>query len=286
MVLSSATATLPEQVRKHIRDGLQAWSAQATTEDILRIYKEQISLMFVTEQVRSALAMDPFEHLRENIPCIVLEGLRNSVTVTNYHSVHTIEGYVRTEARVRFTPPSQHARRRNRTADDGVELHFQYTRPTVPPIRVSYTIEMSTDATKPPQTLLWIYIDAVGSVPSQTHAIRSFDGWSDMKDSDDSSCSDSSVNGTAQDILNPEGNAAEEIAPLLLPSIDAEKTDQYEAGMDPELVSQLVHALHLGSAEDVTVFFLLMTFPFYEHEWDMVGFLLEAVFDSGENVDG
>ena len=37
-----------------------------------------------------------------------------------------------------------------------------------------------------------------------------------------------------------------------------------------------------------TAFFILMTFPFYEHEWDLVGYLLEETFgddEEGETED-
>ena len=36
--------------------------------------------------------------------------------------------------------------------------------------------------------------------------------------------------------------------------------------------------------DDLTAFFILMTFPYYEHEWDMVGLVLDAVF--GMDGDG
>jgi hypothetical protein len=68
--------------------------------------------------------------------------------------------------------------------------------------------------------------------------------------------------------------------------------------MDPNVVSILVSHLStmtpklsvkrndFASYGDITVFFFLMTFPFYEHEWDIVGFLLKAVFDSDDSADG
>jgi hypothetical protein len=297
------TNTLPEQVRTQIFSGIQSWSDQEVTkEDLLRLYRDQIALLFVTEQVRSALAMDPFEHLRENISADVLEQLQNSLTVTNHHSVHTLEGYVRREATVCFSPLPLRSRRRNRTTTEAglVELHFQYTRPTVPPLRISYTIALSAteDATAgPPRPLLWVYVDAAGSVPSHRPAVCSnedADGWSDMDEDKDESGGENDPDGAPDFMCDSKGEEikrpVESAAPLGNPWTDADdddddgKADQYAAGMDPEVVSQFTQAVQLGSSiPDITVFFLLMTFPFYEHEWDIVGYLLKEVFDSDDD---
>ena len=53
--------------------------------------------------------------------------------------------------------------------------------------------------------------------------------------------------------------------------------DCYAAYMDPKTLTDLLMWSQL-EMDEYTVFFLLMTFLFYEHEWDLVGFVLDTVF--------
>jgi hypothetical protein len=62
--------------------------------------------------------------------------------------------------------------------------------------------------------------------------------------------------------------------------------DEYLAFLDPELMHEFVHVVGLNPLDDYTAFFLLMTFPFYEHEWDLVGYLLEEIFGDEDDTIG
>jgi len=63
--------------------------------------------------------------------------------------------------------------------------------------------------------------------------------------------------------------------------------DRFVAGIDPDLLQQFLNWSQLAPMDYLTAFFLLMTFPFYEHEWDLVGLLLDAVFGvDGEESEG
>lgn len=71
-----------------------------------------------------------------------------------------------------------------------------------------------------------------------------------------------------------------------------ETRDQYVAFLDPDVLLSLYESLGLLPIEDAPAFFLLMTFPFYEQEWDLVGFVMEQYFggdgdsdDEGGNQD-
>jgi hypothetical protein len=61
--------------------------------------------------------------------------------------------------------------------------------------------------------------------------------------------------------------------------------DYYRAFVDPEILSKFLNWVDIQSKDmdDLTAFFLLMTFPYYEQEWDLVGFLLSSVFDVTED---
>ena len=55
------------------------------------------------------------------------------------------------------------------------------------------------------------------------------------------------------------------------------ESDRYGAHINPETLTDLLTWSQL-EMDEYTVFFFLMTFPFYEHEWDLVGFVLDTVF--------
>ena len=354
---STDTKSLETHIAAHIRLGVHSLSSHhdATTEDILRIYHNQISNMFITEQIRSALMLDPFQHLKENIPQKSMDGIINSVSVISHHSVKTLEGYVRTEAIVALIPQdddvdsnttestpntknknanlqNKKRPRTHRSDDDGgnMKLRFTYTRSSmasIHPCTVSYTIDLCSTVTPggthdfAPKPLLWIQIYAAGVVPSSHDASQAIninnaddDQWSDIDDDQESvnSASKETVHSKARDVSSSvaethsssaidaasdmsKSNVDNEIEPSENGSNDSsDKVDRYEAGMDPDVVSLLVSYLaalpttpsssekcdNFAGYGDITIFFLLMTFPFYEHEWDIVGFLLHAVFDN------
>ena len=61
-----------------------------------------------------------------------------------------------------------------------------------------------------------------------------------------------------------------------------ESCDTYMVYLDPDLLNQFLEWSHLSPMNEATAFFLLMTFPFYEHEWDLVGFVLDQAFGDGD----
>jgi len=66
--------------------------------------------------------------------------------------------------------------------------------------------------------------------------------------------------------------------------------DSFLAYLDPDLLHEFLDLTGISPMEEGTSFFLLMTFPFYEHEWDLVGYVLDEVFgcgdDEGEDESG
>ena len=63
--------------------------------------------------------------------------------------------------------------------------------------------------------------------------------------------------------------------------------DSYVAHIDPDVLNDFLQVAGIQSKKEDemhegTAFFLLMTFPFYEQEWDLVGFILEEVFGGEE----
>jgi hypothetical protein len=69
--------------------------------------------------------------------------------------------------------------------------------------------------------------------------------------------------------------------------------DCYVAYLDPDLLHDFVrthfsdkHSIKQNAyISEATAFFILMTFPFYEHEWDIVGYVLDEVFGHEDDED-
>jgi hypothetical protein len=59
--------------------------------------------------------------------------------------------------------------------------------------------------------------------------------------------------------------------------LTADAKDRYAAYVDPEELYKFLSCTGLVFDEATSIYFL-MTFPFFEHEWDLLGFLLDAVF--------
>ena len=62
---------------------------------------------------------------------------------------------------------------------------------------------------------------------------------------------------------------------------DNSASDKYAAYVDPENLQDFLAATGLQFDAENLLFFL-MTFPFYEQEWDIFGFLLDCVFGGGD----
>ncbi|KAL3816932.1 hypothetical protein ACHAXA_009792, partial [Cyclostephanos tholiformis] len=70
------------------------------------------------------------------------------------------------------------------------------------------------------------------------------------------------------------------------------KGDKFGVFVNPENVVGFLDRVNIN-LDERSVFHFLLTFPFYEHEWDIAGFLFSALFDddddddeADENIDG
>ena len=187
---------------------------------------------------------------------------------------------------------------------------------------VWYSIDLSSDC-GPFERLLWVQVWGDGPTPApgqakniedeQTHRDHDDENeqWSDM-DSDDANDEQSGpanqqtiVSAVETDEISHDGDGNADgtmpqnggIAGLSKvssstgtkqqqPDTEELPYDRFVAGIDPDLLQQFLMATELGPVDDVSAFFILMTFPFYEHEWDLVGLLLDAVFgDATDDED-
>jgi hypothetical protein len=296
---AAAAQSLDEAVRAQ----LTAAVIQATTdgshtpEDVLRSYKEQATLLYETEKLRAALDSDPFQHLDQVSQTV--SRLSKLLRVTEHHVVTTLEGYCCMDATVQFSPSLAH--------DNGVALRFRYLRSASRndremdlPVTVSYSIYLCKDF-EPAERLLWVHVHASGSTPSSLSARNVADHdeqWSDMdSDNDEPGESRSSTeplqiyNGNVDHVdyptkSEPPNASMSRSSDPCEPVPEVDEGDAFVAGMDPDLLTKFLLWTKLGDMDDITSFFLLMTFQFYELEWDLVGYLLEGVFGPDDDDAG
>jgi hypothetical protein len=203
------------------------------------------------------------------------------------------------------------------TAVPSMQLIFRYERraeestantgtrrvdPGIDSPTVCYSIDL-TNGLGPVQRLLWVQVWADGHrrtehlTPVNLDEDGDVDGWEDIDEDEDE---DEGVDEAPEQKRQRRDNdkvkqtAIKEQSDSMqveTPESLAERADRFVAGIDPEVLHLFVEWIGLGShsnedVSDVTIFFLLMTFPFFEHEWDVIGYLLDSVFGAAsENGD-
>jgi len=170
--------------------------------------------------------------------------------------------------------------------------------------RIFYTIELSRDFGRKEQ-LLTVEVMASGEGPSPEPAIPMEEGddeadeWEDFDDEqddkkssssdddDDDDDDDTTARQKKMDSLSEQKSIQsvameeEEGAPTLVIN---DGKDRFGAYVDPEALQNFLEWSQLELDEMASVYFL-MSFPFYEHEWDLVGFLMDSIFGEGEDHD-
>jgi hypothetical protein len=306
-------------VRTAIEAQIQSRKDDHTSLDVLRTFQQQAHLMFETEQVKDTLHSDPFDHLSEVQPQV--KRLCTLLQVTDCHRVLAKSGYCYTEAVVRL---SSDTAMRSQGVMSHLDLTFRYERQdgstinepsackttaastaskavspqaTAVSTTVWYSIDVSRD-NGPNERCLCVQVFAAGPTPSPLPAqnIEQDDGddadeWDDMDDVEDRGVVDAFVedktpclpmkNANHKDKNDGEGTGKN--------GADDGAHDRFLAEMDADVLNRFIQWTQLNPIDEATAFFLLMSFPFYEHEWDLAGYVLESVFgfevDHGDEDD-
>ena len=157
--------------------------------------------------------------------------------------------------------------------------------------------------------LLLVQVFAASSVPSTEkpvclhgHEEESEGGWEDIdedendvnasskpaiicSDSDESEASQSrkkqKTAGSSEQIHFAQNES--EVGAQGDPDDGPRTNDVFTAYLDPDVLRDLLESARLLPMSEASAFFLLMTFPFYEHEWDLVGYVLQEVFGAGSD---
>jgi len=260
-------------------------------EDVLRAFAEQSNLLLQTELLRSALTSDPFEHFCDEKQKTTMERLKRLAQVVDHHRVATHTGYSTIQATVRLPADAT----MQPTVQTHVQLSFRYERTADgdnTTTGVWYSIDLSKDH-GPSERMLWVQVWALGNTPApgraKNIAQEDDDLWSDMEEDETSSTAQIIMDDANGDVRKNGCTANPTTAATTTTQLDddndggggentEEPCDRFVAGIDADLLTQFLQWTRLGPLDDLTAFFLLMTFPFYEHEWDIVGLLLDAVF--------
>lgn len=294
----STCHSMQNYVRERLKETIEAQDGEHTAEDLLRCFQREATLLLQTDVVMTTLKSDPHEHLDEIKGSV--ERLCGLLSVTYYEKVQTKTGYCRIAATVQIKIDSK-------MQDNGVkkyvELYFEYERDGTqnPGEQASawYSIDVARDD-GPKEKVLWVKVFAAGSTPSSLPA-KNLDEdeeegeWEDIdeeaaegdeedgKSTEQTECrtkrarleqpesQDENMAGTKKGVQGCQSRDKEGVE-------EERQADGFMAGMDPDALEQFLGWTCLGKMQDVTAFFLFMTFPFYEMEFDLPGFVLDAVF--------
>lgn len=302
-------SNLRPQVRSAIRSFIQSQEGYHIASDILRVIEEEASLMKETQDLHDMFDNDPMEQFQEIGRQV--EQLKRVSQVTSCSRIRAGSEYGRIHAVVTLQKCQN------------MQLTFTYERKPraggAKGCHVNYSIELSHNFGQR-EILLNVQVWAPTGVPSEKGAVcvqEAFmaaqeDEWEDIDDEEDveeaqqpespTVISDGSHaensegplqankkqktgNGLAdeQDSGKVEGKESTEDSKCS--EEEEEKRDSFIAFLDPDLLENFLESAGLMPMNEGTAFFLLMTFPYYEHEWDLVGYVLDKVFGAGSDEE-
>ena len=264
--------TLSEVVREAMRLQIRQNPDEYTAEDILRAFQQEATLMFETDRLQQTLRSDPFECGADT------KRLEKLAEVVDCQRLSSHLGIMENQATVRI-------RADKLMQQHGVKSHVQldcfFSRERLPEggTRVWYSMDVSRDH-GPLEKVLWCQVLAAGDAPSALPAVDmdadDEDGWEDIEDDDDEASSPA--------LKKQKSDSSSESKEEPDAAVLGGEADRYTAGMDPDALQQFLQWTQVDVPDEASAFFLLMTFPYHDAEWDLVGYILDAVF--GNEDDG
>lgn len=300
-------SSIRHEVRAIISNMVDSQDGYHSKVDVLRVIEEEALLMKETQHTIDMLDSDPMEQFSRVKPQI--ERLKTILQVRSCSRIRATNNYCRIDAVVGFKQT------------DNLELTFRYERKrrqeedgriSKDGFHIRYSIEMSVNHQQR-ENLIVVEVWAASNWPSIQKAVcinemlqgeNSEDGgWEDIDEDDDDQdqkgtitqdetirqhqSEDSPHANSKRQRLNESNN--QETNENVVPTEETgDEPDSYLAHLDPDVLHEFLELAGIHSNNEMhegTAFFLLMTFPFYEHEWDLVGYLLEEIFGDGEEEE-
>jgi hypothetical protein len=254
--------------------------------DVMRVIEEEAMLMKETEAVREALDMDPMEQFQDCRKEV--NRFKELLRVSSCTRMRASDDYCLIEATL--------------DVKESFQLHFRYerTRQREAPdgCHVWYSIQMNQNFGQK-ENLLVVQLFCPKIVPCTTKTAICLnekvevegsdddedDGWEDISDSETAELNmdQKSRNPPENDSSSPD--AKKQKLSNDEKSSQDEEADKFVVFLDPEVLENFLELARLRTLNEATAFFLLMTLPFYEHEWDIVGYVLDSVFGGSESEE-
>jgi hypothetical protein len=293
---------LKDSVRAAITNYVSSKRESHTEADVLRVIRDQSILMFERQIVFDALDADPMEQLSTAKDQV--DNVKSMLDVVSCNRTVTHDGYSSIEATIQWRQDGN----MNKEVNDNLQFYFKYERRRMRPEdivaaqvdfrddkfagnHIGYNIELSKDHGVR-ERLLTVEVWAQGDGPSQDKAeplVADGDDWEDM---DENEAMEEEGGKGGNDDMEEQPEEMKDDTMDLPPqqpqeenkiSVDS-KSDKFAAYLDPDVLANLIHWSCL-EIDETGFFFLLMTFPFYEQEWDLVGFVLDTVFAESNSDD-
>ena len=307
------------EIRTVLQNFIDLQDEYNTTEDVLRAIEEEAMLMKETDATLSILELDPMgSGVKPQI-----QRLKKLMRVTSCSRVRADRDYCRIEATVLFEKCNNmqltFLYERNRQQDDDGNIisgfHIRYTIE----MSVNYqqresiiTLEIHTKNNSPSSEKAVCMNQAFEDEDED----EGDDGWEDIEDGDDdavrqnieeltikkdttsSSEKGLDLNSESSDIsqkqkngdakrqkLNDNNKNNDETNLPIKDGSTSDEPDAYLAHIDPDVLNKFLNLAGLKNIDECASFFFLMTFPFYEQEWDLVGYLYETIFEQEEEEE-
>ncbi len=298
----STMSNIRHQVRDILANVLDAQDGYHSKVDVLRVIQEEAMLMKETQFVNDMLDSDPMEQFTKVKPQI--DRLKKMLLVKSCTRIRVTNDYCRIDAVLGFQQT------------DNLELTFRYERKrrkdedgrvSKEGFHIRYSIEMAVNHQQR-ENLLVVEVWAANNWPSIQKAVcinemmvQAADqqdedkdgGWEDI-DEDNEGAAETTIiresdEGSSESKAKRPRLGTEEGPPANDEADENDDPDSYLAHLDPDILDDFLALTGIQTKNDDmhegTAFFLLMTFPFYEQEWDLVGFVLEEIFGAGEEEE-
>ena len=305
----------------------KASDGEALPADVLRLIRDEASLLLERQIICDTLDADPYKLCEDDADVRRqfgrLQGLMNVVSCTR---TKTMDGNVTIHCVVELSRDNK----MNANIKENVRLEFAYDRSPISYMdskdkhvpsdadnnndnddgntgddcdtsmitsgpgddvhrgtRIMYYVNFSIDHGSK-ERLITIEVMASGEAPSSEQAVpMEDDGGDDGEDvwEDFDEDGEPLSKAEADDVVE---NMDEDEASQKTGGKD--EKDRYAAYVDPEELHKFLSCTGLVFDEATSIYFL-MTFPYFEFEWDLLGFLLDAVFghqsgDDSSRSDG
>ncbi|CAB9496902.1 expressed unknown protein [Seminavis robusta] len=329
MANTTPTKSLRQSVRDQLQSfvSTQEATGDALAVDVWRILQEESKLLYETQCIRDMLDQDPFQCYGNNNDIKkVVQRFQQCLQVTSCHRLEKEDDYCLYQATVQIntanntadatmkksnnkpsSPMHKKPKRLHAATTFQQQLHFHYERQPATETTATaiwYSIDVSKNY-GPKQNLLTIRCWADGNKPSRLPAVSIEEeaGEDDDDDWEDVSEEEEDDNETKSESKQPPKNGTKSAQKTTVESNsktngneeepkEKDDRDRYACFLDPDVLQSFQTCANLTEMDEATAFFTLMTFQFYQHEWDLVGFVLDSVFgyndeeEEGEGEEG